>query len=291
VLDYFTMNPQRAFTLSELSTAVGASPSSLSAVLQALMDSGYLVRHPRHKTYELGPALVAVGRAAAARHPVIELARPELARLAELYDAQGIGSVVVGDQILVLVMEGRPSHRTRGIVLGSRIPVVPPFGQVWLAYGGPAAIRSWLRRADPDAVDDATVAHLQEALHHVRNRGYAVNLRSEQLQAYGDALDLLQRLPSNVSLQQQVHDVVVGLGAGYELLDEHPDGRYEVGMLIAPVFGPDGSVVLALTLSVMAERTGTQIADIGARLVESGLALTRAIGGRVPSADAGRSAS
>jgi DNA-binding IclR family transcriptional regulator len=296
VLDYFTTNPQRAFTLSELSIAVGASLSSLSSVLQSLMEAGYLVRHPRHKTYELGPALVAVGRAASLRHPVVELARPELARLAAEYDTECVGSVVIGDEILVLALEGRPSHRTRGLTLGQRVPFAPPFGEIWLAYGGPEALHSWLRRTGhvsgnlSATYEGETAAELESALAQVRARGYAVNLRTDRLAAYSDALSLLVRRPGNASLQQRIQEMVADLGAGYVLLDEHPDTRYEVEMIIAPVFGPDGAVVFALTLVGLAERTGTEIAQIAARIVESGLGLTRAIGGRVP-LDSARSVS
>jgi len=301
VLEYFTTNPQRAFTLSELAVAVDASLSSLSAVLQALLDAGYLIRHPRHKTYELGPALVAVGRAAAARHPVVDLARPELAQLAAEYEAECVGSVVLGDEILILALEGRPSQRTRGLTVGQRIPFAPPFGEIWLAYGGPDAVQRWLRRAAhsdgpdgaelPAETDERTVVRLHEALEKVRERGYAVNLRSEQLRAFRDAITLLVRRPSNVSLQQRLQEVTAGLGSGYELLAENPATTYEAEMIIAPVFGPDGSVVFAITLSGLAPRTGAEIAQIAARLVETGLSLTRAIGGRAPAVDAARSAS
>jgi DNA-binding IclR family transcriptional regulator len=291
VLDYFTTNPQRAFTLSELATAVGASLSSLSSVLQSLMDAGYLVRHPRHRTYELGPALVAVGRAAAARHPVVDLARPELARLAAEYQSECAGSVVVGKEILVLALEGRATQRTRGLALGGRTPFAPPFGEIWVAYGGPALLEDWLQHLDDEAAADGMVSHLQQALAQVRTRGYAVNLRGPNLDAYHEALDLAIRRPSNASLKRRVQEYVAKIGTEYELLDEHPNTLYEVEMVIAPVFGPDGSVVFALSLLGVAERTGAEIAQVAGRMVEAGLSLTRAIGGRPPQSDADRSAS
>jgi DNA-binding IclR family transcriptional regulator len=285
-----TTHPQRAFTLSELSAALTVSPSSLSAVLQALMDSGYLLRHPRHKTYELGPVLVAVGRAAHVRHPVVELARPELARLAEEYGAECVGSVVVGDEIRVLALEGRPSQRTRGLSLGQRIPFAPPFGEIWVAYDDPTAARDWLQRVGDPKPDTASVAHLQTALAQVRARGYAVNLSTEQLSAYSDALEQLLGRPTSEVLRERGGEAVASLDAGYELLHAHPDDRYEVAMVIAPVFGPDGSVVFALTLLQLAERTGREIAQIGERLVGVGLQLTRAIGGHPPVGEPGGTA-
>jgi DNA-binding IclR family transcriptional regulator len=160
-----------------------------------------------------------------------------------------------------------------------------------LAYSGVDAIRRWLLRGDQAVTDDSTVAHLQEALAKVRERGYAVNLRSERLTAYRQALDHLLREPGKESLRQHLHTVIAGLGAEYELLDENPEHRYAAEMIIAPVFGPDGSVVFAITLWGLDECSGAELRRIASRVVDSGLALTRAIGGRVPMSNVGRSAS
>ncbi|WP_181780620.1 IclR family transcriptional regulator [Pseudonocardia pini] len=297
VLDYFTTNPGRAFTLSELSAAVGASPSSLSSVLQALLDKGYLVRHPRHKTYELGPALVAVGHAAIARHPVVDLARPELARLAAEIDSECIGSVVLGEDLLILAVEGRATQRTRGLTVGVRIPFMPPFGEIWLAYGGPGEIERWWERGSrhPDGVlgtpDADSVARLRAALDEVRSRGYAVVLRNALLTAFGEAITLHNHRPVADGLRERVQELAEAIGTHYELLDSHPEETYEVEMIIAPVFGPDGAVVFAISLVCHGTWTGAEIGRIADRVVDTGLGLTRAIGGRVPSADEQRTAS
>ncbi|HVW43882.1 MAG TPA: helix-turn-helix domain-containing protein [Amycolatopsis sp.] len=293
VLDYFTTHPTRPCTLSELAVEVGASPSSLTSVLRALTGAGYLVRHPRHKTYELGPALVAVGRAASARHPVVDLARPELQRLAERFDADCVGSVLVADEILVLVVEGRASQNTRGVSIGHRIPLVPPFGEIWLAYSEPDAVRRWLARVLP-AEHDADAARaeaseltdtehrMHDILRRVRERGFAVNLRSERLDAFQHAL--LGRRPYGEDAREQLARMAASFNS-YELLDESPDATYEPEMIIAPVFGPDASVAFAITLTGLKPCTGSEIDSIAADVVETGLRLTRAIGGRVPSSE------
>ena len=98
-----TVHPRMAFTLSELSTALSVSPASMSAVLLALSDSGYIARNARHRTYTLGPALVAAGNGASERHPVIEAARPELFRLAA-FGGECVGSAAVGDDLMILAI-------------------------------------------------------------------------------------------------------------------------------------------------------------------------------------------
>lgn len=296
VLDYFTTHPGRSFTLSELSDEVGASPSSLTSVLQALTDAGYLVRHPRHKTYELGPALVAVGQAACARHPVIDLARPELARLAEQHDAECLGSVLVAEEILLLVVEGRASQNTRGLAPGHRVPLVPPFGEIWLAYSSADAVRRWLARGlSEDSGDRARTAdelketgeHLHDALRRIRERGFAVKLNSPGLDEI--QTELLGR-NARGDLRERVSRIAATLDA-YDLLGGSPDEIYSPNMIIAPVFGPGADVEFAITLTGLKPATGARIESMAASVVEAGLALTRAIGGRVPSSDRAYNAS
>jgi len=290
VLDQFTTNPGRPFTLSELAAAVGASLSSLSSVLHALVDGGYLVRHPRHKTYELGPALVAVGRAASVRHPVVDLAKPVLARLAERHEADCLGSVMLRDEIIVLAVEGPATQFTRGMVVGHRIPLTPPFGSIWMAYRGPDAVQPWLRSATSGTDDPETVARMQDALRAVRARGYAVALRSEPLATFHEVVTAPTPRAARVA-RERLRAIAATIGSQYELLRETPETTYEPEMVIALVFGPDGDVVFAITLVGLAPRTGAQITRIADDVVEAGLGLTRVIGGRAPSCEADRTAS
>jgi DNA-binding IclR family transcriptional regulator len=291
VLDYFTTHPGRSFTLSELSDEVGASPSSLTSVLQALTDAGYLIRHQRHKTYELGPALVAVGRAACARHPVIDLARPELERLAARHDADCLGSVLVAEEILLLVVAGRASQNTRGLAPGHRVPLVPPFGEIWLAYSSTDAVRRWLARGLSEGTPGErarrtdelkeTEQHLHDALRQIRERGFAVKLSSPRLDEVQAEV-----LGGNArgDLRERVARIAATLDS-YELLGESPDEIYTPKMIIAPVFGPDTSVVFAITLTGLKAATGAEIESMASSVVETGLSLTRAIGGRAPAGD------
>src|SRR4051812_14520364 len=88
VLDYLSLHPGRPCTLTEIAKALQVSPASMLAVLAALTDAGYIVRHPAHKTYVVGPALVAVGNAAVIQHPVVPAAQHELELVADELKAQ-----------------------------------------------------------------------------------------------------------------------------------------------------------------------------------------------------------
>ncbi len=62
-----------------------------------------------------------------------------------------------------------------------------------------------------------------------------------------------------------------------------PSRAYEVSMIAAPVFGPDGDVVLALSLlGFDAALRGVEVAAYGERVRDAGLVVTKQSRGRVP---------
>lgn len=279
VLNYFTANPQRAFTLSELCNALGVSLASMSSVLKALTDAGYLVRHPRHKTYEIGLALLAAGNAASIRHPVVELARAEMQRLAEETGAECVGSAPVGREILILAMEGRPSMESHELWLGQRLPMLPPMGETFVAWGTPAEVDNFLSMLPPNAREQ-----LHGVLHVVRRRGFSVHPSTHDLAKLSEALIRVSEHPADVKLRQKTLDLVSNLDIGsYELLEIDPHRVYQIRLISAPVFGADSSVVFAIVLYGEREYAGRDIVHVGEQVAAAGRALTRKIGGRLPS--------
>ena len=73
ILNFLAANPSEGFTLSDLAERLGINVASMHALLGALTDAGYLARHPRLRTYTLGPSVVALGTAALETHPAIDL--------------------------------------------------------------------------------------------------------------------------------------------------------------------------------------------------------------------------
>src|SRR5437870_5662390 len=83
IIDYLASRGTTAFSLSELARELEINVASCHAILGALTRSGHLSRHPWHKTYTLGPALVAIGHVALRNHDLIaraEAAAAELSR-------------------------------------------------------------------------------------------------------------------------------------------------------------------------------------------------------------------
>jgi DNA-binding IclR family transcriptional regulator len=149
ILNFFAAHPGGTFTLSELSASLDINLASALSVLQSLEDAGYLVRHPRRKTYELGPSLVALGDAALRSNRAVDLARVEMRTLAEEFNTEAIISVAVGDDLVILAVEGRPQLSSADVRVGQRMPLVPPLGQVFFAWSPPDEGSRWRARHAP----------------------------------------------------------------------------------------------------------------------------------------------
>lgn len=278
VLNHLSVHQQSVFSLTELSAALDVSPASMSAVLLAMCEAGYLERHPRHRTYSLGPAAVVLGHAASARHPVVEASRSELRRLAAL-GSECIGSAAVGDDIMILAIEGRPSGRSRGSWVGQRIPMVPPFGQMFVAWRTSAQIDHWLRALGSERV--RSEAALLESMRVSRQRGFFVGLRNQPVQAVVDAVYESAAHPDPVAhnrLQGMIPDQIVG----YSLDRIDDESLYDVANLVVPVFGPDAEVIYALTLYGLEGISGGRLVEVAREMLDSAAVIERKIGGRRP---------
>ena len=76
-------NPRRRWSLAEIARQADLSYASAHSVASALEESGLVRRHPRTRTYTLGPALIALGAAAQRGYRVVDDALPEMERLSD----------------------------------------------------------------------------------------------------------------------------------------------------------------------------------------------------------------
>ncbi|MCU1482202.1 MAG: transcriptional regulator, IclR family [Subtercola sp.] len=280
LLNYMTVNPLSEFTQSELANALDISPASMSSILLSLTNSGYLTRHPTHKTFELGPALVALGYAASLRHPVVELARPDMAALAA-FGTECIGSAVVGDEIVNLAIEGQVRARTRELRIGQRIPLVPPYGHVFLAWSTPAVVSRWIDRIESDN-DSPSRSALEHSLHLVRERGFALALDNEHVSAVQKLVDQSARQPRDADVHERLSRLISANADDYMLSEVDPAERYLINNVAAPIFGPQKTVIYALTIHGIGLVSGAECLNIAQHLADVCLTLTRRLGGHAP---------
>lgn len=283
VLDFLTVNQRGTFTLSELSKALDVSPGSMFAVLKVMSDEGYVTRHPRHKTYTLGPAVAAAGHAASDVHPVIDLARSEMINLAAETGRECSGTVMVGRDVLCIAVEGKPTGRPLELAAGQRIPLQPPFGQPFIAWMPPAELRDWI--ADlPSDLQERVAGYLQSYAPAVRQRGFTIGLQDPSPTRRSLTQELAQR-PNDAGLREVLLQKFFDDQPNYAVLEVDVDAEYNVGNIAAPVFDPDGRVAFCLTLLHIGMLTGGEIPAAAQPVVASAQLLTRQIGGRAPNHD------
>lgn len=274
IIEFLAARPEHAFSLSELSRRLRLNKATAHAALNSLVEAGWLIRHQSDKTYTLGPALVTIGAAAAARQrELVEFAEPEMHTLADELGLQCIASAVIGDEMVILAKAGRSAPLEVSVPVGQRLPLVPPLGTVFVAWAAPEEIERWLRRVGPSA-NPRQLKRYRKALAAVRARGYSIALeagtRAQLASALGD--------------RREVEALIEKLGhEEYALAELDSSASYEVSLLAAPVFGPDGRVALALTLfGFRGQLEAAQIPAIGERLRSAADAVTNAIHGRPP---------
>jgi DNA-binding IclR family transcriptional regulator len=246
VLDFLADNPRDSFSLSELARRLDLNKASAHAVLNALVDRGYLLRHPVRKDYRLGPRLIAVGEAAREQYPVVEFARDEQRRLSEDIGTECVASAPIGDEMVIVDRAGPIRPISLSTAVGHRFPLVPPMGTIFLAWSTPEEVDEWLRRVE---VDDDERERYRKALVNVRERGWSAGRDTDD----------------------------------YQLLEMERATEWSVTTLGAPVFDADGQVALGLfVLAFRDALTAEQVPDVAERLTKAAAAITESIHGRHP---------
>jgi DNA-binding IclR family transcriptional regulator len=282
ILNFMAARPTQAFSLSELVEHLAVNFASCHAILTVLTKDGFLERHPKHRTYSLGPALVAIGHAALESHPAIDIARDEARDLAQQLDLEVLLTARTGGDLIALARAGRYVAPNAALRVGQRVPMIPPLGAPFMAWTPEAQLRQWLADAPEGASDPAPY---QRLLSLVRDRGYAITLQNPVRSQLGEVVANLSDSPHETGLRNRMTSLIGELGLDvYHLAAIDPAQSYEVGMLSAPIFNVHGHA--AFTLSLLGFRgqlSADAIQDLADRLMSCCLMVTRKSNGRVPS--------
>jgi DNA-binding IclR family transcriptional regulator len=271
LLNFLAAHPDDPWSLSELARRLDLNKATAHAMLTALTEAGYVLRHPVDKTFTLGPAVIAVGNAAAApQFEVVDFARGEMQALADELSVRCIASAAIGEEIVFLAASGDPQPLGVHIQIGARLPLVPPLGTVFVAWSSLAEIDEWLRRLGPNA-SESELQSYRDAVETVRRRGYSLGLEVPAARGLiareGDRRSAFTELGHNE----------------YVLLELEHSASYRLSHIAAPVFGPDGRVALSLNLmGFRHELRAEQVPDLAARVTEATGRVTKAIHGKAP---------
>jgi DNA-binding IclR family transcriptional regulator len=231
IVSFLTEHPNDAFTMAQLTRALRLNQGSAHAVLTTMTDQGFLTRHPEHRTFRLGPALVAVGEAATRSNPVIATAREELQALSDELRLPALASMRTGNELRVVVRVGPHVASGPARRVGQRYPLVPPIGTVLTAWSSPTVQDAWIAAAPPDVDRNDVVALLEQ----VRAQGYDLGLGARARRELGAAASQLSDDPLDEDRLALVRD-----RAGVLVRSSQDD----VAVVAAPVLDHSGQAVL-----------------------------------------------
>jgi DNA-binding IclR family transcriptional regulator len=266
LVEILAARPNEALTLADVTRRLGVNKSTCYSMLQALTEVGWLLRDPFGKTYRLGPALVAVGRAASSGFPALDFVRPAMIEL-----SRGVGSHCVALAVApehVTVVDQVRDVRAVGAPIGhGYIPLRPPFGAAVAAWSPPAVAERWLSLAPPGTSD-----RYAAALEVVRRRGFVVELAEPSWTP-----------PTHVrpdSMPEVVEQLARLLSPDVLPLELRATQAYAVSAINAAVVDPSGTVVLIVSLmGFPGPLTGAEVEVAGERLRSATAMVTAALAG------------
>lgn len=276
VLRYMAEHPARSFTVSELARAVAVPRATCDAVVQALAAQRFVMRGEDDRRYELGPGSIALGEAARLANPVLSAAKVAGEELARALETCVAVSIRDGDTIRVAEVFDFAPLLARRVRVGQAIPLVPPFGAVFVAWDEDA--ERWIGTADTEPARE----RYRTALADVRRCGYSVGgsaSRPSDLEAIESLASPSEAAPvrdRNKLLDELMHS---------RYLNADPDDRstVRVGQISAPVFGPDGKVSASLLVPGPDYRvTAAELGELADRVRDAALRATRGAGGSPP---------
>jgi DNA-binding IclR family transcriptional regulator len=231
VLDFMADHPGEAFALTDLVRALKLSRATCHALLTGLVEVGYLYR-TSEKSYVLGPALATIGRVAAENFSPLQIARPEMRRLADQYDVVCSALFLEGDTIVSRERAASASHVGYSIPVGTRIPLRPRSMTLFYAWS-PVEARAFLERARPPLSPEERAA-VEASMAFARANGFSAHVRNPAYSGNDWTTE---------PYRTDDPDLPVKVAA-----DIDPQAEMTISSITAPVFGARGKVEFILGL-------------------------------------------
>lgn len=205
---------------------------------------------------------------------IVDVARPAMERLSADLDVECLAVGQVDDEIVFVGSSGRPSDDRIRTRVGLRMPFAAPLATPLIAWQEEDRIRAWVDRLGTHA--DANAANYRELARRTRERGWSLVLGSPGQTALEKTLADAWHTGLDDERLSQLHDAIERVGVtGHEPVELVPGQEHDVRYLSAPVFGPDGRVLVMLTLYSLPEACSTEQVET---LVERLLKITSEVG-------------
>lgn len=232
ILDFVAEHPGQSFSMVELVSALRISHSTCHSLISALVDVGYLFRTSQ-KTYALGPRLASIARAAQDNSSLLEMAKPELRRIANRLDL--VCSALVREGPLSVVRERSTSARHVGyaVQIGMTLRLRAPLAAAFFV-SSPEKAAEWLSQlGELDVVAERET--MRQGIDFLRAHGFVVLLNNPAAARTAVPIDAL--------FDGAVDQLKVSL-----MLTISEQEPYSVSSIVTPVFDAAGDVAFVLSL-------------------------------------------
>ncbi|MFC3051820.1 IclR family transcriptional regulator [Kordiimonas pumila] len=120
--------------LKELSEAVGMASSNVHRYVSSFLQSGLLRQDPYTSHYDLGPLALDIGLSALSRTNIVEIATPEMKRLAHEHHVMVALTVYSVQGPTIVKLEQCSPPIITSIALGSLLPMRSATGRIFRAF-------------------------------------------------------------------------------------------------------------------------------------------------------------
>jgi DNA-binding IclR family transcriptional regulator len=261
-------------TMTEIARALDLNQATCVHMLAALTTAGFVVREPADRRYHLGPALAAPGRRAAARYPQLAAARGEMSSLSDELGLPCVAFARDGGHARLVQHTWPQGREPLAVKVGETLPLTPPLGLVFVAWGSDEDFEAWLRLSpDPGSATD----HRRDLRTAVRRLGFVAELAPPEDNHRRLAGVLDDR--ASPYRDRKLHGLLTG---GSELVvtdvgdDDAPRPVTSIG---APVFDSVGAVAMSLSLVTFVEDPlpGKRIGILGEAVAAAASRLSTAL--------------
>ncbi len=178
ILDAISKMPQ-GLKISEISTDLGISKSTVHGITAALEDQGAIVRDTVTKRYTIGLTLMELGKIAYERIDLKHIARPILEDLMEQCQESVFLGVRNGDNVTVIdIVESRKDFKISSPI-GTSLPLLAgATGKIFLSLMQQKDLKAYLHsnplvRYTPNTITDQD--QYEAELNRIQKQGYATD--------------------------------------------------------------------------------------------------------------------
>lgn len=254
ILNFIADHPGQAFALTDLVRALKLSRATCHALLTGLVDVGYLYR-TSDKTYVLGPALAAIGNSAAQHFSPLQVAHPEMRKLADEFDVL-CGAYFLEDSVVRLRdRASSASHVGSPIPLGARFTLHEALAPIF--FSDPeTGYDAWVRTT---AITPTEVqkAQFEAGAQFVREHGFIVIERK------------FDYSPQDVAYDEEAATSMADLPIRV-ITDLEDDRSHSIASIMSAIYDERGKVGFALGMTGFYTAMPSQrVAFVGERIREA----------------------